>query len=39
MQGKDIGISVDQVVNVTIPDSDSETEEQEIANRNKIKAI
>ncbi|MFK7952170.1 MAG: ABC transporter permease [Ekhidna sp.] len=39
MQGKDIGISVDQVVNVTIPESDSETEEQEVAHRNKIKAF
>ena len=27
MQGKDMGISVDQVVNVTIPESDADTEE------------
>jgi putative ABC transport system permease protein len=39
MQGRDIGISVDQVVNVTIPESDSETEEEEKANRNKIKSF
>lgn len=39
MQGRDIGISVDQVVNVTIPDSDSETEEEEKAHDSKIKSF
>lgn len=39
MQGRDIGISVDQVVNVTIPESDSETEEEKEAHRNKIKSF
>ncbi|MEO9871885.1 ABC transporter permease [Ekhidna sp.] len=39
MQGKDIGISVDQVVNVTVPESDAETEEENIAARNKLKAF
>lgn len=39
MQSKDIGISVDQVVNVTIPESDAETEEEDQAARNKLKAF
>lgn len=39
MQGKDIGISIDQVVNVTIPESDSETEEEEKAHRSKIRSF
>lgn len=39
MQGKDIGISVDQVVNVTIPEPDAETEEEYETSRNKIKAF
>ncbi|WP_436515500.1 ABC transporter permease [Ekhidna sp. To15] len=39
MQGKDIGISVDQVVNVTVPESDAETEEEDEAAKNKLRAF
>ncbi|MEP0987699.1 ABC transporter permease [Ekhidna sp.] len=39
MQGKDIGISVDQVVNVTVPESDAETEEEYEADQNKLRAF
>lgn len=39
MQGKDIGISVDQVVNVTVPESDPENEEEKQAAVNKLKAF
>ena len=39
MQGKDIGISVDQVVNVTVPEADAETEEEDEAAKNKLKAF
>ncbi len=39
MQGKDIGISIDQVVNVTVPESDAETEAEEEAAKNKLKAF
>lgn len=39
MQGRDIGISVDQVVNVTIPEPNSETEEEEKAHRSKIRSF
>ncbi len=39
MQGKDIGISVDQVVNITVPESDAETEEENQAAINKLKAF
>lgn len=39
MQGKDIGISVDQVVNITVPEANAETEEEDEAARNKLKAF
>ncbi|WP_421764579.1 ABC transporter permease [Ekhidna sp.] len=39
MQGKDIGISVDHVVNVTVPESDAETEEEYEADQNKLRAF
>ncbi|MEO9483760.1 MAG: ABC transporter permease [Ekhidna sp.] len=39
MQGKDIGISVDQVVNVTVPEFDAETEDEQQAADSKLKAF
>ncbi len=39
MQGKDIGISIDQVVNVTVPESDAESQEEYDADQNKLMAF
>ena len=39
MQGKDIGISVDQVVNITVPESDAETDEERQTAVNKLRAF